>query len=311
MNQSLGNVITGLVTDINEQAYFIQKDGVTYKLLKDGATNYELGDTVEGFAYVSINKETILTQDIPTIRIGTFAWATVIDTRKDLGVFMDVGLPDKELVVSLDELPVLKHLWPKKGDQLMITIKVDEKDRMWGTLVPETVYESLSKKANPDLNNQNITATAYRLKMVGTFVITSDNYLGFIHPSERKDEPRMGQVVSGRVIGVRPDGVLNISLMPRAHEAIGDDAGMLLAILERTANGSFPYTDKSDANEIRERFGISKSQFKRALGNLMKQRMIIQEDGETKLVEQAIEPEVESASESESESTKEDVKIEE
>ena len=307
MNQSLGNVITGLVTDINEQAYFIQKDGVTYKLLKDETTNYELGDTVEGFAYVSINKETILTQDIPTIRIGTFAWATVIDTRKDLGVFMDVGLPDKELVVSLDELPVLKHLWPKKGDQLMITIKVDEKDRMWGTLVPETVYESLSKKANPDLNNQNITATAYRLKMVGTFVITSDNYLGFIHPSERKDEPRMGQVVSGRVIGVRPDGVLNISLMPRAHEAIGDDAGMLLAILERTANGSFPYTDKSDANEIRERFGISKSQFKRALGNLMKQRMIIQEDGETKLVEQAIEPEVES----ESESTNEDVKIEE
>ncbi len=309
MNQSLGNVITGLVTDINEQAYFIQKDGVTYKLLKDETTNYELGDTVEGFAYVSINKETILTQDIPTIRIGTFAWATVIDTRKDLGVFMDVGLPDKELVVSLDELPVLKHLWPKKGDQLMITIKVDEKDRMWGTLVPETVYESLSKKANPDLNNQNITATAYRLKMVGTFVITSDNYLGFIHPSERKDEPRMGQVVSGRVIGVRPDGVLNISLMPRAHEAIGDDAGMLLAILERTANGSFPYTDKSDANEIRERFGISKSQFKRALGNLMKQRMIIQEDGETKLVEQAIEPEVESASESEL--TNEDVKIEE
>ena len=309
MNQSLGNVITGLVTDINEQAYFIQKDGVTYKLLKDETTNDELGDTVEGLAYVSINKETILTQDIPTIRIGTFAWATVIDTRKDLGVFMDVGLPDKELVVSLDELPVLKHLWPKKGDQLMITIKVDEKDRMWGTLVPETVYESLSKKANPDLNNQNITATAYRLKMVGTFVITSDNYLGFIHPSERKDEPRMGQVVSGRVIGVRPDGVLNISLMPRAHEAIGDDAGMLLAILERTANGSFPYTDKSDANEIRERFGISKSQFKRALGNLMKQRMIIQEDGETKLVEQAIEPEVESASESES--TNEDVKIEE
>ncbi|WP_051912455.1 CvfB family protein [Carnobacterium funditum] len=293
MNQSLGNVITGLVTDMNEKAYFIQKDGVTYKLLKNETTQYELGDTVEGFAYVSLNKETILTQDIPTVRIGKFAWATVVDTRKDLGVFMDVGLPDKELVVSLDELPVLKHLWPKKGDQLMITVKVDEKDRMWGTLVPETVFESLAQKASADLNNQNITATAYRLKMVGTFVFTSDNHLGFIHPSERKDEPRMGEVVSGRVIGVRPDGVLNISLMPRAHEAIDDDAGMLLAILERTANGSFPYTDKSDANEIRERFGISKSQFKRALGNLMKQRMIIQEDGETKLVQQAVEPTIE------------------
>lgn len=285
MNQSLGNVITGLVTDINEKAYFIQKDGVTYKLLKNGETTYQLGDTVEGFAYVAMNKDTMMTQEIPEVRMGNYSWATVVDTRKDLGVFMDIGLPDKELVVSLDELPTLKHLWPKKGDRLLITIRVDEKDRMWGEQAPESIFESMSRKGAEELNNQNITGTAYRLKLVGTYILTEDNYLGFIHPSERKDEPRLGEVVSGRVIGVRNDGILNVSLMPRAHEAISDDAGMLLAILERTHTGSFPYTDKSDPDEIRERFGISKAQFKRALGNLMKQRKITQENGETKLVD--------------------------
>lgn len=285
MNKSLGNVITGLVTDINEKAYFIQKDGVTYKLPKTETMDYQLGDTVEGFAYVAMNKDTMLTQEIPAVRVGEFGWATVSETRKDLGVFMDIGLPDKEVVVSLDELPTLKHLWPKKGDRLLITIQVDEKDRMWGKQAPESVFESSSQKGDEGLNNKNITGTAYRLKLVGTYILTSDNYLGFVHPSERKDEPRLGEVVSGRVIGVRSDGILNVSLMPRAHEAISDDAGMLLAILERTPTGSFPYTDKSDANEIRERFGISKAQFKRALGNLMKQRKIVQQDGETRLVE--------------------------
>ena len=81
--------------------------------------------------------------------------------------------------------------------------------------------------------------------------------------------------------------------MPRAHEAIEDDAGMLLAILERTRTGSFPYTDKSDPEEIKERFGISKGQFKRALGNLMRQRKIVQVDGETRLVDSPIENESE------------------
>lgn len=286
MNESLGKIVTGIVTDENEKAYFIQKEGVTYRLNKTETMNYQLGDPVEGFAYIAMNKDFVMTQEIPKVRVGHYAWGTVVDTRKDLGVFVDIGLPDKEMVVSLDELPTEKRLWPKKGDQLMIAIKVDQKDRMWGTLAEESVFQSIARKGKiEELKNKNITGTAFRLKLVGTYLITEDFYLGFIHPSERKDEPRLGEVIQGRVIGVRPDGLLNISLMPRAFEAIDDDAGMLLAILERTQTGSFPYTDKSDPEAIQERFGISKGQFKRALGNLMKQRKIVQRNGETILVE--------------------------
>ncbi|MGY3777616.1 CvfB family protein [Isobaculum melis] len=284
MNESLGQVITGKVIDQNEKSFFIQKDGVTYRLDKTPTmSTYEMGDEVEGFAYVGMNKDFMLTQDIPAVQVGRYSWGIVTESRKDLGVFVNIGLP-KEIVVSLDDLPTVKQLWPKKGDKLMVAIRVDSKDRMWGTLADEEMFHSLARKGDETLKNQNISGVAFRLKLIGTYILTEDYMLGFIHPSERKDEPRLGELVNGRVIGVRPDGILNVSLMPRAFEAIDDDAAMLLAILERTRTGSFPYTDKSDPDEIRERFGISKGQFKRALGNLMKQRMIVQEDGETKLV---------------------------
>lgn len=291
MNQSLGNVITGIVTDINEKAYFIQKDGITYELPKGEETTYELGEAVEGFAYVGQNKDFKLTQDIPKARIGHFAFCEVIDVRKDLGVFVDIGLPDKEIVVSLDELSTEKHLWPKKGDKLMVSLYVDDKDRIWGTLADEEVFRSISRKGKEELVNQNIKGVAYRLKMVGTYVLTEDYYLGFIHPSERDSEPRLGEEVSGRVIGIGQEGTVNISLRPRAFEAIPDDAAMLLAILERSKEGSFSYTDKSSPEDIKAYFGISKGQFKRALGNLMKQKKVVQVDGETRLISQGNQPE--------------------
>lgn len=285
MNRSLGTVITGIVTDINEKAYFIQKNGVTYELPKSDTTDYKLGDAVEGFAYIGQDKSLKMTQDIPRIQVGDYALSKVIDVRRDLGVFVDIGLPDKEIVVSLDELPTEKSLWPKKGDQLMVTIRVDEKDRMWGQLASEEFFEDIAKKAPEDLVNKDIKGIAYRLKIVGTYVLTDGQHLGFIHPSQRDIEPRLGEEISGRVIGIGQEGTVNISLRPRAHEAIPDDAAMLLAILERSKNGSFPYTDKSSPEEIKTYFGISKGQFKRALGNLLKQRKVVQVDGETRLVE--------------------------
>ena len=91
------------------------------------------------------------------------------------------------------------------------------------------------------------------------------------------------------MIGVRPDGVLNLSLKPRAYEAISDDAQMILTILERSADQQINFTDKSDPEEIMKAFGISKGAFKRALGNLLKQGLITQENGVTKLVKNLIE----------------------
>lgn len=286
MNNLLANIFTGIIIDENEKNYFVQKNGQTFGLSKSEG-EHQIGEAVEGFGYQNQKHENRLTTLIPKSRIGHYAFGTVTATRRDLGAFVDIGLPDKDFVVSLDELPTMTELWPKKGDRLMIALKVDAKDRIWGELADEKIFKSLSKHGNEELKNKDVSGTTYRLKLAGTYVLTDDFYVAFIHPSERYQEPRLGEHVSGRVVGVRPDGVLNISLKPRAHEAISDDAQMILTILERSAEKQLPFTDKSDPEDIMKTFGISKGAFKRAMGNLMKQGLIKQEDGVTKLIEKS------------------------
>lgn len=283
MNELLASVFTGLITDENEKAYYVQKNGVTFRLAKSEG-EHALGEAVEGFAYQNQNKDLVFTTNIPKSRKGHYAFGEVTEVRRDLGVFVDIGIPGKDIAVSLDELPTMRELWPKKGDRLMVSLRVDEKDRIWATVADEKIFRALSKRGSVEMQNKDVTGTVFRLKIAGSYLLTEDFYLGFIHPSERFQEPRLGEVVKGRVIGVRPDGVLNLSLKPRAHEAINDDAKMLLAYLQRTPEGSMPYTDKSDPEAIKEMFGISKGQFKRAMGHLLKEKLVTQVDGITTLV---------------------------
>ena len=133
MNTNLASFIVGLIIDENDRFYFVQKDGQTYALAKEEG-QHTVGDTVKGFAYTDMKQKLRLTTLEVTATQDQFGWGTVTEVRKDLGVFVDTGLPDKEIVVSLDILPELKELWPKKGDQLYIRLEVDKKDRIWGIL---------------------------------------------------------------------------------------------------------------------------------------------------------------------------------
>ncbi|KAF1290457.1 S1 RNA-binding domain-containing protein [Candidatus Enterococcus leclercqii] len=283
MNELLAAVFSGLVTDENETHYFIQKNGFTFRLRKTEG-EHQLGEAVEGFGYLNQKQEPSFTTVIPKSRKGHYAFAEVTETRRDLGAFVDIGLPDKDIAVSLDELPTMRELWPKKGDRLMVSLRVDHKDRIWGTLADEKIFRSLSRHGIEEQKNKDIAGTVFRLKLAGTYLLTDDFYIAFVHPSERYMEPRLGEQVKGRVIGVRPDGVLNASLKPRAHEVINDDAEMLLVYLDRSADKKMPYTDKSDPEAIKKMFGISKGQFKRAIGHLLKEKRIKQEDGYTILL---------------------------
>ena len=284
MNELIGSVWLGMIFDENDRSYFVQKNGITFLLDKEEGQR-EIGDMVEGFAYQNQKQQNVFTTTLPSVRKDHQEFAEVIASRKDLGVFVDIGLKDKEVVVSLDELPEMRNLWPKKGDHLLVSLKVDEKDRLWATLAEDFEFLSMSTPGVlEEMHNKDVTGIVYRLKLVGTFFITDDKQIGFVHPSERFEEPRLGERISGRVIGVRPDGVVNVSLKPRSHEVISSDAQMILTFLERSPEGKINFSDKSTPEEIQTTFAVSKGQFKRALGSLMKERMITQEDGWTILV---------------------------
>lgn len=284
MNTLLANFVTGLVTDENKDFYFVQKDGQTFALAKEEG-QYQLGQSVTGFAYHDMKQRLRLTTKKVTSTRTSFGWGQVTDVRKDLGVFVDTGLPDKAVVVSLDILPEIKELWPKKGDQLYIKLDVDKKDRIWGLLAFAEDFQRLAGPAYDNMQNQELRAIVYRLKLNGTFVYLPDNnMLGFIHTSERYAEPRLGQELKVRVIGYRPvDRTLNLSLKPRSFEMLENDAQMIVAYLE--SNGGFmTLNDKSSPEDIKATFGISKGQFKKALGGLMKAKKIKQDELGTELI---------------------------
>lgn len=285
MKTLLATVLTGMITDENKTYYFVQKDGLTFALSKEEG-EHQLGDMIQGFAYSDMKQKLRLTTKEVTATQTTYGWGQVTEVRRDLGVFVDTGLPDKQVVVSLDLLPEMKELWPKKGDQLYVRLEVDKKERIWAIPAEPEVFQKLAGKAYDNMQNQNLRAIVYRLKLSGTFVYLPDNnMLGFIHPSERFSEPRLGEEVTARVIGFREvDRTLNLSLKPRSFEMLENDAQMILTYLE--SNGGFmTLNDKSSPEDIKATFGISKGQFKKALGGLMKAKKIKQDPFGTELVD--------------------------
>ena len=287
MNPTVGTTIKAQVTDENSQFFFAQVDGFTYEIDKSELQKpLKLGGFVTGFAYENEDHKLQITKNVPTAQKDVYGWGTVVANRHDLGVFVAIGLPNKDIVVSLDDLPTITSLWPQKGDRLMIAIKDDSKGRLWGEIAQQNIINAVSRRAPQEMKSKQIKATVYRNKMAGTLVLTEDYYLGFIHPSQRDDEPRLGEVVNARVIGVRDDGTLNLSLKPLAYKTMNEDATFLLLQLQRRSDHFLPFNDKSNPEAIKRQFGFSKSQFKRALGHLYKERLIEQVDGGIKLVEQ-------------------------
>lgn len=290
MNQDLGKVVSAVMIDENDDYYFVQpsRNGQTYRLLKKESPQVlHIGGSVRGFVYVNEDHQLQMTcQHIPTIQVDHYDYGTVVSVRRDLGVFVNVGLPNKDIAVSLDDLPTMKSLWPQPGDQLLMALKVDDHDRIWGQLADDQIYQTMAKKTSKKMLNRDVEAIVYRNKLAGTLAITTDLQLGFIHPSERDQEPRLGQKVHARVIGLSGHGSLNLSLKPRAYQAIDDDAIQIYEMLLHAPNKQLPYTDKSSPAMIKEVFGISKGQFKRAIGHLLKQRIVNQVNGQLILLKE-------------------------
>ena len=248
----------------------------------DATEEVQVGETVNVFLYANRRGELTATMQMPSMTGDTFGWAKVIRVDEKEGVYVDIG-SSFEVLVNGADMPQVRKLWPKPGDELYMTLRTDLGGGIFGRLATEERVLEHYTKAEPSLYNANLTARAYRLLPVGSFMLTvPENYRIFIHNTEQQSEPRLGQEVSVRVIEVHDDGTLNGSMMPRVEERLSGDAEVLFNYLT-DVGGRMPFTDKSSPDEIQEMFSMSKGAFKRALGRLMKERKIIQEDGWTTL----------------------------
>jgi predicted RNA-binding protein (virulence factor B family) len=283
----IGQTISAIIVEESERFYFLQKGEDLLRLDKTEG-EHTVGDVVTGFVYVDKDDHRRLTTLEQKATNEHYGWGTVTAVRKDLGAFVDTGLPGKDVVVSLDDLPLEKDQWPKVGDQLYVKLIVDRKERIWGHLAWHEDFWELAGPAYDNMQNQDLRAIVYRNKESGTFVYLPDNnMLGFIHPNERFSVPRVGQELQVRVIGFRKeDRSLNLSAKPRAYEMLDADSQMILAYLQ-SMGGKMVFNDKSNPDEIKATFGISKGQFKKALGGLMKAKKIKQSPEGTELIEES------------------------
>ena len=280
----IGQTISAIIVEESERFYFLQK-GEDLLHLDKTEGEHTVGDVVTGFVYVDKDDHRRLTTLEQKATNEHYGWGTVTAVRKDLGAFVDTGLPGKDVVVSLDDLPLEKDQWPKVGDQLYVKLIIDRKERIWGHLAWHEDFWNLAGPGYDNMQNQDLRAIVYRNKESGTFVYLPDNnMLGFIHPNERFSVPRVGQELQVRVIGFRKeDRSLNLSAKPRAYEMLDADSQMILAYLQ-SMGGKMAFNDKSNPDEIKATFGISKGQFKKALGGLMKAKKIKQSPEGTELI---------------------------
>ena len=79
----------------------------------------------------------------------------------------------------------------------------------------------------------------------------------------------LGEDLRARVSKVQPDGRLVLSIREKGYLQIQEDAERLLEILD-SYDGVLPFNDKVSPAIILRETGMSKNEFKRAVGNLLK-----------------------------------------
>ncbi|MEN2466380.1 S1-like domain-containing RNA-binding protein [Ornithinibacillus sp. FSL M8-0202] len=278
----IGTIQTMTVDRKIDSGYVLKKD-MTEALLHHNETEtaLEVEQDVNVFLYQDKKGNLTATTMLPEVVMDQYGWAKVVSVLPNLGVFVDIGTT-KEFLVSKDDLPLFENVWPKEEDMLFVTLGKDRKGRLLAIPATEGVMQREFEHAPESLLNQTVTGRVYHTSREGTTILTTEHYRGFIHHTERKTEPRLGELVEGRVIEVRFDGTLNVSLRPLKQHGMIEDADLILTHLEEH-DGVIPFSDKSDPEDIRGTFNISKAAFKRALGKLMKEGKIEQRDGKTYL----------------------------
>lgn len=112
---------------------------------------------------------------------------------------------------------------------------------------------------------------------LGVKAVVNDRFWGLIYASDLYRPLRKGLKIAGYVRNVREDHRLDLALTPPGYAAVDPLTDQIVARL-REAGGYLAFTDKSEPEAIYRAFGVSKKQFKQAIGALYKQRRIALEE---------------------------------
>lgn len=239
-------------------------DGSVVLLRRHVPKDCSVGDQLRVFVYENAEGKTVAVAKTPKGGVGDFACLKVVDRSKH-GVFMDWGI-EKDLFVPRSE-----QSSDMRVDQFyVVAITNDEQGRVMGSsLIREFLDDDMSElKAG-----RNVKVMAYERHERGMKVIVDNRWDGLIYKDEIYQPMRIGTRAEGTVAKVRDDAKLDIHI--RSHGMAGMDAGREQLLEKLRANELFlPVHDKSPPEVIKERLSMSKKAFKRALGNLLRERLV-------------------------------------
>jgi len=231
--------------------------------------SYEIGDELKVFIYLDYEERPIATTLEPFVQLQGFGFLRCADVTKH-GAFMDWGL-EKHLFVSFKEQarPMKVNNW------YIVYLYLDEQtNRLAG-----------SSKTNQFLQNDHITLESYdeveilvtHLTDKGANVIINGQHKGLIYLEDIFEDLRTGDRLKAYIKKIRDDHKIDVVLQKQGYRSIEPNAQYILDEL-KTAGGFLSINDKSSPEAIKELLGLSKKSFKKAIGSLYKDRLILLKD---------------------------------
>lgn len=224
------------------------------------------GDVVRVFLYLDQSERLVATTETPLAVVGDFAYLRVAWVN-EYGAFLSWGLM-KDLFVPFSE----QKKPMEQGRSYIVYVKIDEESgRIIGTAKVERMLRPAPLARY--YRGLEVDVLVQQKTPLGFKVIVDNAHPGLLYDDHIFGAvPHTGDRMKATVTHVREDGKIDLSAGRIGKSRFRDFAEVLLEELQRC--GELPFCDKSDPDDIKERFGVSKKTFKQALGNLYRAQKV-------------------------------------
>ncbi|MGE4406782.1 CvfB family protein [Pseudomonas sp.] len=229
-------------------------------------TPTEVDDWLNVFVYLDSEDKLIATTEKPKVQVGEFASLKVVEINR-VGIFLDWGLPKDLLLPHSEEKRPLQV-----GDYCVVYVYIDKRTRR--ITATARLDRHLDTTPAAYTAGEAVDLLIVETSELGYKAIINGRHWGLIHKNEVFKFLRGGMRERGYIKEVRADGKISLSLQPMGSEAADALQALILQQLEEN-QGVLELSDKSPAQEIARRFGVSKGNFKKAIGGLYKQGRIV------------------------------------
>lgn len=235
----------------------------------------KVGDTLNVFLYRDSEDRLIATTLVPKAQVDEFAFLEVKQVSK-LGVFLDWGLL-KDLLVPFGE----QHQKMVVGRKYLVRVYVDEKTNR---IVASAKIERFLQAEMPTFDlGQAVQVMPYEFTDMAIKCLIEEQYLGILYRNETFKKITLGETYQAFIKKIREDKKIDLSLEQVGYERINNCKQIILDKLQQH-EGSLPLNDKTEASVIYAYLEMSKKDFKKAVGGLLKEQKINMIDNCIKLL---------------------------